>query len=111
MTKKEQIAQALNSVLAFVKGQKPNYPNSKSILIVIDDLTEAITALRGLRETSMKYPKKVKMGFTDEPQSRQVNVHMGRKFDYWFVQPNKDPYVIDSGSTPPQMRGVEIDFK
>lgn len=58
----------------------------------------------------MKYPKKVKVGFTDETQSRQVNVHIGKKFDYWFVQPNKKPYVTDSGSIPSQMHGVDVAF-
>lgn len=59
----------------------------------------------------MGYPKKVKTGFTNEPQSRQVNVHMGRKFDYWFVQPNEKPYKVDSGSIPPQMQDADIIFK
>lgn len=36
---------------------------------------------------------------------------MGRKFDYWFVQPNKNPYVTDSGSVPSQMRGVDVTFR
>lgn len=63
------------------------------------------------KEHEMKYPKKVKVGFTDERQSRQVNVHMGRKFDYWFVQPSDCPYVVGSGLVPSQMHGVKIDFK
>lgn len=58
----------------------------------------------------MRYPKRSKTGFTEESNSRQVNVHMGRKFDYWFVEPNERPYVVASGSVPPEMLGIEIEF-
>lgn len=60
----------------------------------------------------MRYPKKTKTGFTEEDRnSRQVNVHMGRKYDYWFVQPNHFPYVAKSGEIPSEMKGVTVKFR
>lgn len=64
------------------------------------------------KKSAMRYPKKTKTGFTEEDRnSRQVNVHMGRKFDYWFVQPNHFPYVVKSGEIPSEMKGVTVKFR
>ena len=64
------------------------------------------------KKSTMRYPKKRKTGFTEEgSNSRQVNVHLGRKFDYWFVQPNDFPYVVKSGEVPIEMTGITINFR
>lgn len=50
----------------------------------------------------MKYPKKVKTIFVQfaKYDCRQINVHKGSKFLYWFIQPYEKPYTSLIGNLP-----------
>jgi len=52
-----------------------------------------------------KYPKHF---FTEELQfgdcdCRQLNVHKGRKFTYWFLEPNEKPFKTPNGIIPEEL--------
>jgi hypothetical protein len=61
----------------------------------------------------MKYPKKSKTIFVqfDECDCRQVNVHRGRKFLYWFIEPYKKPFKTNIGEIPFLLCGKNINEK
>jgi hypothetical protein len=58
----------------------------------------------------MKYPKNIISEFVEysEYDCRQVNLHIGRIYNYWFIEPNKHPYKLLKGELPRELIGKDI---
>jgi hypothetical protein len=59
-----------------------------------------------------RFPKKIENYFADfgEYDCRQVNLHIGRKNKYWFVEPNEKPIITDLTSIPEILKDKKIEF-
>ena len=58
----------------------------------------------------MKYPKDNKSMFLQfsEFDCRQVNVHIGRLYNYWFIEPNDKPINSKKGVIPFELKGYDL---
>ena len=58
----------------------------------------------------MKYPKDNRNMFLqfDEFDCRQVTVHVGRLYNYWFIEPNDKPIKAKKGVIPFELRGYNL---
>ncbi len=54
----------------------------------------------------MKYPKKKETFFHDagEFDCVQINVHYGRKWNYWFIEPAEKPLKLAKNELPSILR-------
>lgn len=61
----------------------------------------------------MSYPKKHKTIFIqlEEFDCRQVNIHLGTKYNYWFISPNKLPFKLKKGDIPDILKGHDLGLK
>lgn len=50
----------------------------------------------------MKYPKNSKTVFLQlsDNDCRQINMHIGRKWTYWFIEPSEHPIKLLNGEYP-----------
>lgn len=58
----------------------------------------------------MKYPKNKKTIFIQfsDCDCRQINVHKGAKYVYWFIQPFEKPFKTEIGDIPIMLCGENI---
>ncbi len=58
----------------------------------------------------MSYPKKSVSEFIQfgEYDCRQVNLHIGRIYNYWFIQPNEKPIKLKKGELPTELKGQKL---
>jgi hypothetical protein len=58
----------------------------------------------------MSYPKKRITEFVefDEYDCRQVNLHLGRKWNYWFIEPNEKPIKLLKGELPEDLKNKDL---
>lgn len=58
----------------------------------------------------MKYPKKHITEFIQfsEFDCRQVNLHQGKKCNYWFIEPNTFVIKLPIGEIPTELNGHEL---
>ena len=61
----------------------------------------------------MKMPKKHISKFIqfDEFDCRQVNLSIGRKYNYWFIEPNLKPFKLLKNVIPAMLLRFENEFK
>ncbi len=54
-----------------------------------------------------KYPRRVMSDFIQlaEYNCIQVNVHFGKKYAYWFIEPNEKPVKLLLGEYPQELQG------
>jgi hypothetical protein len=62
----------------------------------------------------MKYPKKRISQFIQlhENDCRQINIHIGRKYNYWFIEPNEQPIKLSPDQLPDILKDYcMVDYK
>lgn len=61
----------------------------------------------------MKYPKKHTTIFIQvaEYDCKQVNIHFGRKYSYWFIEPNEFAIKLLKNEIPKELKKYYSDFK
>lgn len=61
----------------------------------------------------MKYPKNKMIVFIRLSDSNcpQVNLHKGRIWNYWFIEPSEKPIKLSKGQVPELLKNVDlVDF-
>ncbi len=58
----------------------------------------------------MRYPKNKVTAFIrfSENEIRQVNIHKGTVYNYWFIQPHKKPFKMQKGQVPDFLKGRDL---
>mgnify|MGYP000609100127 FL=1 len=56
----------------------------------------------------MKYPKIKETYFTKCSNSLQINVNIGRKYKYWWIEPNNFPIKTLLTEIPNVLNGIKL---
>ena len=58
----------------------------------------------------MSYPKNKITAFVrfSENENRQVNLHKGVVYNYWFIEPYEKPFKMNKGQVPFLLKGRDL---